>query len=347
MRRFFRFPRLIPATVMLVLLATAPARALLIVPTFDATITSDPNVVTIENAITLAANTIGGLYSDPGTVKIYFQTSGAVFGQSNTGLYSLSYADYVAALQADAAANPTNTTLNTAVTHLASGNDANGARPIAATSALFRVGLGFSGATPCFNAVGTFTSGCNAVYDGVVTINNALNYAGQGGGVNSQAVTVIEHEIDEVLGGGGPGSTLNDVLAGNIIGTFTGPMDLYRYASSSSTCAGITTTPSFSTLSSTVACYSVDGGQTSIVQMNQNSGGDFGDFTGGINIQNAFAGGTVPSYTTASPEYQMLLSIGYDPVSALIAAPEPASAALLGGAMAGLGLARRKGRRTQ
>ncbi len=313
-----------------------PARALVIAPTFDSTITSAPNALTIEGAINLAAGTVSGLFSDPGTVKIYFQLSPSVFGQSNTGLYALTYADYVTALQADAAANPNNAVLATAIAHLGSGNDANGARAIAATSALFRVGLGISNATPCFNAVGVFTSGCNAVYDGVVSLNNALDYSGQGGGVNSQGVTVIEHEIDEVLGGGGPGSTLNDVLANDILGQYTGPTDLYRYASSTSTCAGITTAPSFSTLSGAVACYSIDGGLTSIVQMNQNSGGDFGDFTGGNNIQNAFAGGPVPSFTTASPEYQMLLSIGYDPV------PEPAAILLLGGALAGFAAMRRR-----
>jgi hypothetical protein len=60
---------------------------------------------------------------------------------------------------------------------------------------------------------------------------------------------------------------------------------------------------------------SVDGGATSIVSFNQDSRGDFGDFAGaGQLIQNAFNGpGQFEAYTTSSPEFAMMESIGWNP----------------------------------
>jgi hypothetical protein len=80
---------------------------------------------------------------------------------------------------------------------------------------------------------------------------------------------------------------------------------------------------------------SVDGGATSIVSFNQNSGGDYGDFappgTGaGQLIQNAFNNtGQDEDYTASSPEFAMLESIGWDPSAAAAGTPEPGTWTML------------------
>jgi hypothetical protein len=146
----------------------------------------------------------------------------------------------------------------------------------------------------------------------------------------------IEHELDEVIGGGGAGSSLN-----NFLNQGYGSTDLYRYLAAN--------TPSYST--TTAASYfSINGGVTSIVSFNQNvpgstcTGGDFGDFappgTGaGQLIQNACnSTGADAAYTAASPEYVMEQAIGWDPV------PEPGTLALLGTSLLGFAALRRRRR---
>ncbi|HTW73269.1 MAG TPA: VPLPA-CTERM sorting domain-containing protein [Acetobacteraceae bacterium] len=159
---------------------------------------------------------------------------------------------------------------------------------------------------------------------------------------------MIEHEIDEILGGGGQGSTLNSVYSGDAFAGFVGPLDLYRYTCGSNS-------PSFTTSSSANACLSVNGGLTDIVQFNQDYQGDYGDFdydsSGCPNcefpttsscpdyVQEAFScSDQAANETTSSPEYQMMESIGYDPV------PEPASAVLLSLGIGGIAVVRRRRR---
>jgi hypothetical protein len=321
-------------------LLAGQAHALLIEPTFDSTLTSQSDAAAVEAAIDTAANTIDGLYSNPGTVQVLFAYNSAVLGQSQDGESFLTMSQYSSVLTADSTAHPGNTILSTAVANLSKGNGAT-ANYVLGTTAFLRVGLGLTGpgTTPYYNASGG--TGGTGVFDGIVTIGNVSTSPG-GTGQNSQAVSVLEHELNEVLGGGGTGSTIGENLSAYETGFVVGPTDLYRYHSTSSTCAGVTSTASYSTSTGEVACYSINGGTSSLVRMNQAGGGsDYGDYANTSPnvpyIQDAFYPGTTNDYSTASPEFVMMESIGYD--SNL---PEPSSLMLMTGAVGGLGWFRRR-----
>jgi hypothetical protein len=93
---------------------------------------------------------------------------------------------------------------------------------------------------------------------------------------------------------------------------------------------------------------SFDGGVTKFVAFNQNSGGDHADFSpsgtaAGHLIQNAFnTRGKDEAYTSLSPEFTMLESLGYN-----AAVPEPSTWVLVIASFGGLGLGKyRKARQT-
>jgi hypothetical protein len=352
MRQFLDYIRFSIIGFAIAIILSGPAHALLIEPTFDPTsFGTDPNAAAQEAAIQTAVNTIDGLYSNPGTVQLLFEFNSELGGGSDTdaGYAFVPYSEYTTNLAAISAANPGNTVLATAVANISKGNTGN---YVLATTALLRVGQDYtgSGTNPCFNSSGAFVTSanvCDGTFDAVISIGTAVtNNAGPG--QNSQAVSEMEHEIDEALGGGGAGSTIGENLSGDLCPhsvtcslTAIGPTDFYRYASSTTSCANVTSATSYVTSSSNAVCYSIDGGKTALVQMNEAGGGsDYGDFvtpsSGPPNIQDAFYSCCSNQYTTVSPEFTMMESIGYDAV------PEPATLALFSGAIGGLGWMRRR-----
>ncbi len=246
-----------------------PVVALTITPLFDGSITGAANAAAVEAAISNAIGGINSLYSNAGTVGIVFtQTSGSFLGQSQTADYNLGYTTYVSDLTAVSHREASNAVLASAVANLASGNKPSSGGSVVLTSADARVALGLAGATGCFAASGSFVAGCRQSYDGVVTLTTSfsLNYGTTAVAGAYSAINAVEHEIDEILGGGGQGSVLNAIASGNSADSSdVGVLDLYRYAA-----RGVA---SFSTSGGSSSYFSVDGGATAIVAFNQSSTG--------------------------------------------------------------------------
>lgn len=284
-------------------LTATSVSALTIDDTFLSSFQPTTNTAAFEAAIESASDAIASKFSNPTTVNILFGTNSAVLGETQSGIVVLPYNTYTTALAANATANPANTTLATAVANLGSGNGGNGSY-IQLTPANARA-LGFT-ASPTFNSSGTFV-GAGGQYDAVITLaSNLMNIA--------NGTNVILHEINEVLGGGGQGSTVGENGASSFglpAGTpVYGSLDLYRYSAPG--------TPSYTTSPSATPYFSVNGGNTNIASFNQaGSGSDYGDFgSGTCLIQSAFfCALTTDTYSTTSPEYLMMESIGYNPIS--------------------------------
>jgi hypothetical protein len=311
--------------------ASAPARAgLQIDATFDSSITSLSNAVAVENTISNAISFYEATFTNPITVAIDFQATTTGLGGSSSALYGLGYSTYKSALETDYNANPANATKASANANLPTSIAPNN---IAATAANLQA-LGFTLASP-------------PTFDGTIYLNTSLMSFNADGSATTGLYygnSVIQHEIDEVLGIGGAGSSLGQ----SSLTGYYGATDLFRYSSVG--------TLSHTTNSSASTYFSIDGGHTSLVAFNQTGGGsDYGDWksppTGGppdfacvgtIYVQDAYGctGGAV-SLTLGSPEAVALQAIGYD----VAAAPEPESYTML---LAGLGLlgviARRRGR---
>lgn len=319
--------------------------ALVITPYYASSLTTAANASQVESAIGIAISQVQAQIATPGNVSIVFGASNSsnYLGQSQTSYVTGSYSGYVSLLQADAAANPTNAVLATALANLAPATAAYGNKDVLISTAAARLALGAT-VTPCYDSTGLLVPGCNQTYDGVVTLSTSypMNYGTTPVAGQYSQIATVTHEIDEILGIGGPGTVLNNynTLIPNAGGltygqVYVGPLDLYR-------CSGGAL--SLTTATNTSSYFSVDGCQTQIISFNQTGSGDYGDWGTHTNIQSAASSpGNSGTLTATSPEVTALQAIGYTATTApATPAPEPASIALLAGGLLGLGSLRHR-----
>jgi hypothetical protein len=221
----------------------APARALVITPTWESSITNDPNAATIEATINTAIQVYEARFSDPITVSIHFQEMSSGLGMSGSQYQPTTYSQFRTNLQNDA--TTTNDTI--ALAHLAVGvtNPATGTTSINVNTANLRA-LGIAASPP---------------YDGDVYLNTSSMNLSRSSIDPSKydLMAVAEHEMDEVLGFG---SSLDFGI------TVPSPEDLFRYTSTGSRTY---------TTSGDDAYFSIDGA-TDLARFNQVNGDDHGDW---------------------------------------------------------------------
>jgi hypothetical protein len=281
-----------------------PAHAdLIITPTFDSSITTDPNASAIEGAINSAIRVYENLLSNPIDVTIDFTEMSSGLGESEKDLYGIPYATFYSAYSANATANinpAAQTALASGVVPNQTGNPITGSAGIAISTADLK-------------ALGFVCSDCTGPdgYDGIVSLQTNITNPGSPGSSLAYYLTpVVEHEIDEVLG---LGSSLNQSFQN----AYPSVEDLFRYASNGSR--------SYTTSSSALAYFSING-TTGLAQFdNQNDGGDWGDWQSnplpnGVQpqVQDAFA--TPGADPSLGVEITALEAVGYD-----LATPEPAT----------------------
>jgi hypothetical protein len=316
--------------------------------------TFDPSLSAADDAAINAA--ISGIEADitsPNniTVNLYYTSMTTGLGESETGVYGLSYQQYYDGLLANAT-QPNQLTalasLGPAPTSPTSGNPLTGGVQLNVTSAEGR-NLGYD--TPGVVTVGSVTD-----YDSEISLNTTITYPpGPNNGSNYGLEAVANHETDEALGIGGTGSDVGGT------GFFANPgdLDLYRYTCSipvatlvaTLTCPSGDVSRTFSASTPTdetpTSYFSINGGLTVLSFFNQTSGADYGDWLSdcsnltvcqanglpdGFNpqVQDAFGEpGTNPALGVN--ELTAFNAIGYDLVAA--PTPEPSSLILFGSAL--------------
>ena len=291
-----------------ILTGAAQSRANInITPTFDPTITADPNASTIESTVNTVIQTF---QNDIGTninVSILFKEDPNIdLGQSSTYTTTESYTDYRAALQSHA------TTADDflALVHLPVPTPANPNNPV--NNATPDIGI----TLPLARALGF--NPYTVQFDSTVSLNTTqmnLSRTGTQDPSKYDLFATAAHEIDEVLG------TSSNLDHNNSPSTSAvNAADLFRYDASGNRI--------YSTDPSAVSYFSIDG-TTKISQYNQDPGGDLGDWfsvNGGQTpqVQDAFA--TAGAQPNLGNELRVLDVVGYTPASV----PEPASLGLAG-----------------
>jgi hypothetical protein len=282
---------------------TITSPGLLIDPTFDSSILNNPNSAAIQSVINQAIAIYQSLFTDSMTVHIRFRyattnpdgspITGDFLALSAFVYYEIPWNEYKNALTADA--------------RTANDSTANASLPGSPLSTLIRpssaggraVGLN---TPPAMFANGSV--GAGGTYDGIVTLNSTqpFQFSRPLAGGNYDALRTIQHEMDEVLG---LGSRLNLTPTTNNLR----PQDLFSWSAPGSR----------NTTSDGTRYFSINSGSTNIVDFNQESDADFGDWFSDVcpqanpYVQNAFGcPDQFSDVTPSSPEGINLDVIGYD-----------------------------------
>ena len=278
---------------------TVPTTGLTIHATFDSSITGNPNAAAIQAMINRAISIQESLFSDPITIQIRFRYAATgpdgsplpqgTVSQSDFVIYGIPWGPFINALRADA----TTDNDNVAKASL----PGNALSPTIKPSSANGRAVGLDTPTAMF-ADGHVGNG--GPYDGIVTLNSSvpLQFTRPTSASNFDAQRSTEHEMDEVMG------IVSDADVSKLH-----PQDVFSWSSAGH--RNIT--------SSGTRYFSINGGVTNIVNFNQDSHGDLGDWLSEScpqahpYVQNAFAcRGQFSDLATTSPEAITLDVIGYD-----------------------------------
>lgn len=277
------------------LAAASPASALVIVPTFDASVTRLTNASAVESAFRAVANDYASAFSNAATINIGVSW-GAVAGQalpsnavgaSSDNLYGyFSYGQVRNDLVASSRGNPSDTALTSAVKYLPSTTPAGPANFVIPSAEAKALGLIAANSGSVDGYIGF--AGASSGYD----FNPADGVTA--GTYDFEAVAA--HEIAEVLG------RIGGVDNPNV--PWRTPYDLYRYSAPGIIDYGY----------NDAAYFSINGGSTSLKAFNNSaSGGDRTDWlTNGssYDVSNAFIS-TGQAYNLTAVDLTSLDVLGY------------------------------------
>src|SRR6266436_4379354 len=287
---------------------TEAPTGLIINATFDSSIIGNPNAAAIQAMINRAIGIYESLFSDPITIQIRFRYAttnpdgtplpAGILAISRYVIYNVPWNAFISALRADAR------TSNDNVANASLPGSALSTNIVPSSGNGRSVGLN---TPPAMFANGTVGNG--GPYDGIVTLNSARPFQftrpPSSGSWDAQSGT--EHEIDEIIG-------LGTHLSSN--GNDLRSQDLFSWSS-----AGIRNITSSGT-----RYFSIDGGVNDIVDFNQDTSSDLGDWFSEPcpqthpYVQNSSGcAGQYSDISATSPEGINLDVIGYD----LVNAPTP------------------------
>jgi hypothetical protein len=316
--------------------ASSASAGLIINPIFDSSITSLASAAAIETSIQGAIATFESTYATPITVTIDFESMSGGLGESQTFIDPTNYKTFYNALVATNANAAAIAGLN------ANGGNSN-TNPVTHTGTIDVTpvnlrAVGLAGAPLCNVTGSPGNLGCSSsniggpgAVDGIVGVNTALTNPPQpNNGSNFSLVSVVEHEIDEILGSGS--DIPNCINCGTTSANNPSPEDLFRYNAN-----GTRSSLTVNCANPGAAFFSYSG-TTDLTQFNNAcNGADFGDWaaSGTPQVQDAFGTpGANPAY--GPNETAALSAIGF-----AIATPEPATAVLLTLSLGALALMKR------
>lgn len=282
------------------------------------------DAATIETTINQAIAQVDSLVSTPLSLNINFLSVNSGLGSSvGTGMLDLSYSSYLSYLQASP--NKSSADL-TALASLPTGPGTgvnNNATQVALGGALL-------------DAIGDTSDGNSSIaanngFAGTIALNTSIMNLSRNPYDPSKydLFSTVTHEVDEILGIGGAGSTLT--ASGGA--TDIGPLDLYRYSG-----PGV---KSYSNSANTSSYFSINGGNIRLAYFNQNSGGDYADWGDGVvpadgsgnnppQVQDAFGDSTAEP-NMGPNEVTALDVVGWNltPTGLALEVPEPSTAAMM------------------